>query len=297
MNILEKRVDFWISRSKAAKEEYESLTCVERHSIDLLSSTDSLNLSMIFGSDLIRPNGVEKSVSREEQILRVLGMLSHKSQSTPKPYKENADGQHPGMVFIPHGPAQIGVNNGLFAKEEPQRTVVTKGFWIDIDPVTNLEYEIAVGRHRRDIHSKADDSPVTAVTWFEAQKYCSVVGKRLPTSVEWERASRSDTGWLYSVSADFNSEQINAWPSHGPWRSEGQPRNSWGIALMAGNVWEWTWGVFKHTFGESRNVYFALVRGGSWRHCSSGARVVSDLAIDLVQRCDNIGFRCVLPAY
>lgn len=243
-------------------------------------------------------NGVAKAIDRERRRLRietvarlVFGDLADTASATPG--VENADGRHPGMVFIPAGEALLGVDKGFASREEPQRTTYVKGFWMDIIPVTNFQFHQLYGAHQPDPHSADPTAPVVNVTWFDAAKFCGALGKRLPTQEEWERAARGPDGWLYSIAERFDRSLANIWPSKGAAAGLAYPPNPWGVHQACGNVWEWTAEVFSYELAPGRRVFFNLARGGSWRHCRWGARATMSLVLDLGHRSENVGFRCV----
>ena len=167
------------------------------------------------------------------------------------------------------------------------------GFWIDIYPVSNLDFHQLFSAHVPDPHSAEPDMPVVAVTWFDAHRYAAQVGKRLPTGDEWEAAARSPHGWLYSFGPEFDRSLVNVWPANGAARVTAYVAAPSGTYQMSGNVWEWTRDIEIHHLASGHNVLFNLARGGSWRHCPAGARATISLCLDLVHRAENLGFRCV----
>lgn len=277
-------------------EAYAQLSAKNKTWVDASSARESERLEEVFRTELHRSNGFANCVKRNRKLNLLLAMRRQLQQdSNPVPFVENSDGRHPGMVFIPKVKFRPGITTGLLGREECAEEVIVPAFWIDTAPVSNVEFESVVSAHARDSHSPDDDSPVTCVNWFESHKYCAGVGKRLPTRIEWELAARGPNDYLFSVLAEFSQHDIVVWPASGTAPPHGWPVTDWGLVHMAGNVWEWTWEIFRHDISAKACSFYSLTRGGSWRHCQLSTRVVSELAIDPIHRADNIGFRCVIP--
>jgi formylglycine-generating enzyme required for sulfatase activity len=136
----------------------------------------------------------------------------------------------------------------------------------------------------------ADAYPMNCVNWDEADKFCTLHGKRLPTEVEWLHA---------------------AGPANFPWGNEAPASKKvcWakgetclvaqyeddvtpaGIHDLAGNVQEW----IQDEEGTTRRF-----RGGAWNSTNSqGLRAdsrVSRQRLSPELRQTNLGFRCVKSA-
>jgi formylglycine-generating enzyme required for sulfatase activity len=119
--------------------------------------------------------------------------------------------QPKGMVLIPSGTFLMGADHSKeafqcaeyfgnckkdwYTREEPLHRVSISAFLMDKKEVSQGQYF----RVMRDNPSsfKGAKLPVEQVTWFEANKYCRKVGKRLPTEAEWEYAARAGTRLNY----------------------------------------------------------------------------------------------------
>lgn len=140
-------------------------------------------------------------------------------------------------------------------------------FMIDIYPVTNKEYGQFIKTHpewgKKNILALYADGgylqqfeddgtlitkesanlPATTVSYFAAKAYCSSVGKRLPTTDEWEFVAMADeTTQDARKKKDYNQYILN-WYSR-PARFNNPVgstfKNVWGVWDLHGLVWEWT---------------------------------------------------------
>ncbi|MBN2492665.1 MAG: formylglycine-generating enzyme family protein [Planctomycetes bacterium] len=89
--------------------------------------------------------------------------------------------------------------------------------------------------------------PATYVDWFNAAKFCTKLGARLPTQSEWEYACRAGTTTCYHFGENYPPANLGnyAWFLD---TCQGQPYahqvaqklpNAFGLYDMHGNVWEW----------------------------------------------------------
>ncbi|MBK8022650.1 MAG: SUMF1/EgtB/PvdO family nonheme iron enzyme [Chloroflexi bacterium] len=155
-----------------------------------------------------------------------------------------------------------------------------------------------------------NDYPMTNVTWYGANAYCSAVGRRLPTEAEWERAARGTDARVFPWG--------NTWdPLRASTRrpAEGEPEKEtvfsfsdgaspYGVLNMAGNVAEWVsdwydarfYGRAEATVPDPQGPLSGttkVVRGGSWDSVPFFSRAPHRQDRDPLQPTAWIGFRCV----
>jgi sulfatase modifying factor 1 len=167
-----------------------------------------------------------------------------------------------GMVVIPAGSyAPL-----LRSLDEPERVTVA-AFRLDVRPVTNAEFLAFVRANPKwrrsqvtplfantgylgdwagdlELGARAPaDAPVVRVSWFAARAFAKWVGKRLPTTAEWERAAAagyatadgaSEPGFAAGVLATFARPMPDVLPAAGAGRA-----NFFGARDLLSSVWEW----------------------------------------------------------
>lgn len=230
-----------------------------------------------------------------------------------------------GMTFIPAGEyAPL-----LRMKDEPERVAVA-AYWLDSRPVTNAEFLEFVRAHPQWRRSRigplfadrgylADwagdlelgpaapaDSPVVRVSWFAARAYAKALGKRLPTTAEWERAASAGFSTPNGATEPGFNRALLAWltrPTPSPLPAAGSGRaNFFGARDLHGLVWEWvadfntamTTGESRADTGLERNLF-----------CGAGAAGARDLtdypafmrvglrsSLQANYSVPNLGFRC-----
>ncbi|MCG9128423.1 SUMF1/EgtB/PvdO family nonheme iron enzyme [Candidatus Poribacteria bacterium] len=230
------------------------------------------------------------------------------------------------MVFIPEGVVIIGTNEkteNSFGNEVDQQSVFVKSFYIDKYEVTNGQYRkfLLETGHRtpkfwENPYLNGDNQPVVGINWEDAETYAKWVGKRLPTDIEWEKAARGISGYIYPWGNTFDSTFGNfddngnmdgkldgfalQTASIGSYPKGVSP---FGLHDMAGNVWEWVEGTndmeFKMPIGLIKddnltNGKIYTIRGGSWTNGPDDIRttVFYIYPAQCSDHSSSVGFRC-----
>jgi formylglycine-generating enzyme required for sulfatase activity len=225
------------------------------------------------------------------------------------------------MVLISAGTFVMGSGRG--GDESPAREVHLDAFFIDRYPVTNAEYAKFVqetghpppehwARHGGTYLPGRDNHPVAYVCWFDARDYATWARKRLPTEAEWEKAARGADGRIYPWGNRFNSQYCNTdeseyWDTTPVDAFSPDGDSPYGVADMAGNVWEWVADWYDRDYyghAPDRNPRgpemgkTKVLRGGSWDFSADEARCAVRNHEYPGPRHGLIGFRCaadVLP--
>jgi formylglycine-generating enzyme required for sulfatase activity len=210
------------------------------------------------------------------------------------------------MVHIPGGTFWMGNQRGdepgpheCCPDETPLHQVTLRSFWMDVTPVTQAEYQRVMGKNPS-YFSDCADCPVENVVWYYANKYCSLVGKRLPTEAEWEYAARGGID-----SARYGDLDAIAWynaNSGGRTHPVGQKQpNAYGLYDMLGNVRQWCADWYSKNYyqsspshnpqGPSSSSWKHVTRGGGWGYDPAQVRApYRGYVIDFSTY--NLGFRC-----
>jgi formylglycine-generating enzyme required for sulfatase activity len=185
----------------------------------------------------------------------------------------------PQLVHVPEGeflmgstPEQVAAlgrefpeGKEWFEREEPQHRISLPAYEMGKYPITNVEYRAFVRDtdHRAPPYWEGDtyaeglgDHPVVSVTWHDAMAYCAWLrektGKpyRLPTEAQWEKGARGADGRTYPWGDEFDGNRCNSREDEmrtttpvGQYSPQGD--SPYGLADMAGNVWEWTSTLFR----------------------------------------------------
>lgn len=157
--------------------------------------------------------------------------------------------------FIKEATEAYMVDQNLFDRETPQRTVPMPQIIIDKYPVTCHQYHEfcrATGHDRPENWKRGkfpkghENHPVTHVSIQNAMAYCKWAGGRLPYESEWEKAARGDDGriWPWGNEPDpnrSNSDKAGDDARTQPVDAYPDGASPYGCMDMIGNVMEWTW--------------------------------------------------------
>ncbi|QEY26074.1 formylglycine-generating enzyme family protein [Neisseria zalophi] len=207
--------------------------------------------------------------------------------------------------------------------------ISVKPFQMDTLPVTNAEFAAFVQKYpqwqRGNVSSKQTEKgylrhwvknktgykpkavdlkkPVTNVSWFAANAYCSAQGKRLPTIDQWEFVGQASATRINGTTEKNYNRTILDWYAEGNRQGlrdvgQGKP-NYWGVYDMHGLIWEWTEDFnssqLTSSAAEGSNLFCSGASAGSADPSDYAAFMRYGIRTSLQAKfvLNNLGFRCV----
>lgn len=248
---------------------------------------------------------------------------SHLRQSAPQELALD-DPFEPCLIQIPEAWFLMGSASGQDC-ERPVHRVWVDSFLLASTQVTNAEYErflkstgSAAPPFWQDQNFNHPRQPVAAVSWFEADRYCSWLAAqtgrayRLPTEAEWERAARGD---LEQKNFPWGDDPPQSLPEYAMrWQTGPEPvaryaPNAFGLYNMCDNIHEWCsdwYDANYYAVSPDRNPRGAepisqkgarkASRGGSWRHHVKVSRCSARSSIPPEFQYADYGFRVACSA-
>ena len=223
------------------------------------------------------------------------------------------------MAEIPAGEFWMGVDGTIGLEDErPRHRIWLDAYEMDRHEVTTRQYAAflaAMGREKpwqwETVKiAEHGDRPVIGVSWEDAEAFCRWSGKRLPTEAEWEKAARGTDGRAYpwgnqAPTPDLANFGLGVRFSYGqaltPVGRYEQGQSPYGLADMAGNVWEWVSDWYEGGYYEkspTRNPQgpesgqLKVLRGGSWSELPKYLLTYGRFKLDPSTRNSYVGFRC-----
>jgi formylglycine-generating enzyme required for sulfatase activity len=245
----------------------------------------------------IRPRRVQRI--RDSRVPEPVSRGKAPTVLTPRPVVRAGMVRIEAGAFL-HGPSRL-------------ETKIDYDFYLDEFPVSNSEFmrfvdETGYMRHSPDpamakalrgldnLAQTHGDHPARSVTWHDAAAYSVWIGKRLPSSIEWERGARGTDGRAYPWGDEFDHRRCNSLESGRrdttPVGAFPEGRSHEGCYDLAGNVFEWV----SDWTAEPRFSFAAMTekinRGGSYNRSAEHLvcwHVESDPP---TLRMLDVGFRC-----
>ncbi len=212
----------------------------------------------------------------------------------------------PDLIKIPAGISIIGSNLTLinhflsewkqeFPKarleyllsETPQHKVFINEFHIGKYPITNYqfsefikstEYTPKHADHIKLLSKEFSNHPVSGILFEDAHNYCLWLSSitnldfRLPTEIEWERASRGEDDRIYPWGNTWHKNACNnlelgldGTTEIGKFSPLGD--SAFGCVDMVGNVWEWTRSCWGSEKWDAPGFYYPYVSNDGREDC------------------------------
>jgi len=242
-------------------------------------------------------------------------------QPTPSPAASPMQSFEPNMVSIPGGTFNMGRNDGILDLEKPAHPVTVQPFMMDVNEVTNEEYQAFVNETKYQVipdhwvnghpPSGQEKVPVRYVNIDDVNAFIAWRSKRdgvtyrLPTEEEWEYAARNGSkGNLYPWGDSYDPKcAVLDEPTREP-KPVGSKTctDDFGVKDLIGNVFEWTSSEPKLYPGNKAAALreltepFRMIRGGSFFKKATGPQPISStyrLDMAASKRSAELGFRLV----
>lgn len=300
-------VQRWTGRESRALREAKRMST--RDFAAHLGVSDRMVSKWEAGDDDIQPRPVNQAAldtslaqsdpetqARFEALCGRTSAAAFEHRAAPAPADATNEVRHPA-----DGKMMALVDAGIFLAGPDRKATWLPAYYMDLHAVTNDDYArfIAATGHPAPQHwtsghngNEWRDHPVVFVTWNDATAYASWATKKLPESLEWEKAARGVHGGIYPWGDTASPAKCNVRES-GPGSTTPADRyhsgiSPYGIYDMCGNVWEWCRTETSPGRYELKGSAFT----SPFARCTpSEFNDASSRMLD-----DDTGFRCVVSA-
>jgi formylglycine-generating enzyme required for sulfatase activity len=227
----------------------------------------------------------------------------------------------PELMEIPAGRFTMGSPSseaGRNADEVPHEVTISRPFFLGRFEVSQQEWLAVMGTRPSRFADCGLMCPVENVSFLDVRQFLETLNAsasnefvyRLPTEAEWEYACRAGTTTPFATGVNLTTDQANyngkfPYASFAPGIFRERPTiagsfgaNTWGLADMHGNVWEWTADWYgPYPSGAARDPRGAaagekrVIRGGSWFFDANSARCALRYTHAPADRGFSLGFR------
>lgn len=268
-------------------------------------------------------DAVLKGINSYPDITETLNAADHPDTA---PFTMHVEPLKPKTVKLPDIDwVKIPAGAFSYGEQSEEQTINLDRFYISRYAITNAQFQCFIDAGGYDDNPwwqdlkkpqpaesswKQPNRPRETVDWFEAVAFTRWLSAQLkveislPTEQQWEKAARSTDGRVYPWGNDFQWGFANVFDNSsrednllettavGLYPLGNSP---YGVADMAGNVWEWCLNQFEKPDIVKIDSTGAnhVVRGGSWHNHPEDARSAFRYWINPVNRDLNVGFRVV----
>jgi formylglycine-generating enzyme required for sulfatase activity len=187
---------------------------------------------------------------------------------------DNEKEQHTVDIAQDYWVSRFPVTNTQFLKfidATKYQTIAEKeGGWTGSDYKKGFDWRHPLGSE--DYYEEKLNHPVVQINWYDAQKFCEWLNRikdvnlpkgyvfRLPTEAEWEKSARGEYGNEWPWGNEYDANKCNSYKdeksgtiSCGTYSPDGD--SPYGVADMAGNVWEWTQSLWGSNLSTPEYMY------------------------------------------
>ncbi len=217
------------------------------------------------------------------------------------------------LVQIPAGKYWVGCDKSIdktcSPAEQPGRFIESPSFKMGKFEITQMQFEECVKsgncfRSKKIFPKEESNSPITDVTWSQAQQFCKWRKMDLPTEVQWEISARGPDRRIYAwgnipPTCDTANSSYLCKSKIKPVGSYEKDQSPFGAYDMVGNIEEWVvdW------YDEQYLTHYPLpaldkkpsersVRGGSYRSDTWHSRITHRFYALPSDVSGDRGFRC-----